>query len=411
MKPRILYVTHRVPFPPDRGDRIRTWNILKFLARHAEVDLLSFADEPVSRETRAVLQRVTRRHAIVPLRSRGRYLRGAVSMLRGRTVTEGMFDSGLAKSVIRQWGLTAQYSAALASSSGIARYVQQPILRAAGRIWVDLIDVDSQKWLDYSGSVSLPMSLVYGVEGRRLRKLETRLASEVERLLVVSEAERQLFLEFCPDAPVHSVGNGVDIEHFVPTGQSVQPHTCVFVGVLDYLPNSDAVTWFSLSVWPMIRQRFPDAEFRIVGRNPTASVRALAEIPGVNVVGPVEDVRPWLNSSTCAVVPLRIARGVQNKVLEAMACGRPVVCAPALLQGLDVESGLHLLRADSPEDWCEQIELVFNDQNRCEELGMAAGAWVELNHRWKACLEPLIELIHQPGSADRVRGFLNQPDQ
>ena len=260
MKPRILYVTHRVPFPPDRGDRIRTWNILKFLARHAEVDLLSFADEPVSRETRAALERVTRRHAIVPLRDRGRYLRGAVSMLRGRTVTEGMFDSGLAKSVIRQWGLTAQYSAALASSSGIARYVQQPILRAAGRIWVDLIDVDSQKWLDYSGSVSLPMSLVYGVEGRRLRKLEIRLASEVERLLVVSEAERQLFLEFCPDAPVHSVGNGVDIEHFVPTGQSVQPHTCVFVGVLDYLPNSDAVRWFSLSVWPMIRQRFPHAK-------------------------------------------------------------------------------------------------------------------------------------------------------
>ena len=410
MKPRILYVTHRVPFPPDRGDRIRTWNILKFLARHAEVDLLSFADERVTRDTRAALEQVTRRLAIIPHRGRGRYLRGAWSMLRGQSITEGMFDSSLAKSAIRQWGMTAQYSAALASSSGIARYIQPPILTAAGRMWVDLIDVDSQKWLDYSASGSLPMSLIYGMEGRRLRSLENRLASDAERLLVVSDAERRLFLDFCPNAPIQTVGNGVDTEYFAPTGQKVHPHTCVFVGVLDYLPNSDAVCWFSRNVWPHVRQKFPTAEFRIVGRNPTSEVSSLNELPGVNVVGPVDDVRPWLNSSSCAVVPLRIARGVQNKVLEAMACGRPVVCAPAPLQGLNVEPGLHLLEAETPEEWCQQIQLVFEDETRSQELGMAAEAWVQLNHRWNACLEPLIELTHQGTPNDRVHGFLNQQD-
>jgi sugar transferase (PEP-CTERM/EpsH1 system associated) len=321
-----------------------------------------------------------------------------------------MFESSLAASVIRQWGLTAQYSAALASSSGVARYVQPELLKTSGRVWIDLIDVDSQKWLDYAESSSTPMSLVYGLEGRRLRKLETQLAASSDRLLVVSEAERKLFLDFCSNAPVQAVGNGVDTEFFAPTGQHVKPFTCVFVGVLDYLPNSDAVRWFSKEVWPQVRHQFPAAEFRIVGRNPTSEVMALHRIPGVRVVGAVDDVRPWLNSSSCVVVPLRIARGIQNKVLEAMACGRPVICASAPLQGLSVEPGLHLLQADAPEEWRQQISLVFQDGHRSQELGVAAGAWVELNHRWNACLEPLIELTLQGFPSDRVPGFLNQPD-
>lgn len=392
MRPRVLYITHRAPWPPDRGDRIRTWNILKFLATNADVDLICLADEPVSAEARSELQAVTRRLAIVSHGGRSRYIRGAISLALGRTVTEGLFESRMVRAIAQQWSSTAKYTAAIASSSGIARYVQPPVLKNCDRVWIDLIDVDSQKWLDYSASAKFPRSAVYGLEGRRLRRLESQLAQSSERLLVVSDAERELFRSFCPDAPIHAVGNGVDTEFFAPQPQAAVRHSCVFVGVLNYLPNSDAVRWFCHTVWPLVRQRYPDGVFRIVGRNPPPEVQALEELPGVDVVGPVDDVRPWLHQSACTVVPLRIARGVQNKVLEAMACGRPIVCSSAPLKGLNVEPGLHLLKADSPDEWVQHISTAFDDQVRAEELGMAASAWVEVNHRWKACLEPLIEL-------------------
>lgn len=392
MKPRVLYITHRVPWPPDRGDRIRTWNILKFLAERADVDLICLADEPVTPETRAALDSVTNRLAIVPHTGKKRYVRGAMSLLRGGTVTEGLFESRVLRSLVAEWAHDVRYTAAMASSSGIARYVQKPLLKQAGRVWIDLIDVDSQKWLDYSASSRFPMSLVYGLEGRRLRKLETRLAATTDRLIVVSEAERQLFRDFCPHAPIQAIGNGVDTEYFVPMTTETTPQSCVFVGVLNYLPNVDAVKWFADCVWPKIRARHPHAVFRIVGKNPTPEVEALNAVPGIEVVGPVPDVRPWLNGSTCVVVPLRIARGVQNKVLEAMACGRPIVCSPAPLTGLNVESGLQLMQADTVDEWVNNITSVFEDKCRAEEFGMAASAWVQLNHRWASCLEPLREL-------------------
>lgn len=393
MKPRVLYITHRVPWPPDRGDRIRTWNILKFLAQNADVDLICLTDEPISNDSRAALEDVTRRLAVVPHGGKSRYIRGALSLACGRTVTEGLFESSMVRSVVRHWSTTTSYTAAMASSSGIARYIQPPLLPDCRRIWIDLIDVDSQKWLDYSRSSRFPLSMVYGLEGRRLRQLEKQLAADSDRLLVVSEAERDLFIDFCPNAPIQAIGNGVDTEYFAPMPTKTVPHSCVFVGVLNYLPNSDAVKWFASSVWPQVRERFPKSVFRIVGKSPPPDVTELNDIPGIEVVGPVADVRPWLHQSECVVVPLRIARGVQNKVLEAMACGRPVICSSAPLKGLAVEPGLQLLQADTPDEWVNNLGYVFKDSIRAEELGMAASAWVQLNHRWQACLEPLIEMI------------------
>ena len=392
MKSEILYVTHRVPWPPDRGDRIRTWNILKHLSKTATVDLICLADEPVTEETRNALSRVTRRLSIIPHSGKGRFLRGALSLAMGRTVTEGLFDNQNLSLTVRQWAQQSNYLGAMASSSGIAKYVMSPVLEDVSKVWIDLIDVDSQKWLDYAASAKMPMSMIYGIEGRRLRKLEQHLAKNCQRLLVVSEAERQLFADFCPTAPIQAIGNGVDTDYFVPADRKVTSHSCVFVGVLDYLPNSDAVKWFSQTIWPEVRKKFPDAVFRIVGKNPTSEVLALNSLPGIEVVGPVPDVRPWLHRSSCVVVPLRIARGVQNKVLEAMACGRALVCSPSPLKGLAVEPGLHLLKADTTQEWIDSLTTVFDDVHRAEELGMAASAWVQINHRWKACLEPLAEL-------------------
>ncbi|MEZ6035390.1 MAG: TIGR03087 family PEP-CTERM/XrtA system glycosyltransferase [Planctomycetaceae bacterium] len=393
MTARILYVTHRVPFPPDRGDRIRTWNILKFLAQRTSIDLACLADEAVTDATLQELQQVTNQLAIIPHSGRGRYVRGAISLLRGRTVTEGLFDSPALARVLQDWSRRTSYDAVLASSSGVARYVFPPCVKSSAKRWVDLIDVDSQKWLDYGRAAKLPMSLIYHTEGQRLRNVECRLAADCDRLLVVSEAERDLFRSFCPTATIHAVSNGVDYEYFAPQTDAVaEPHTCVFVGVMNYKPNADAVIWFAKQVWPEISQRYPGAKFSIVGKMPTPEVQALHSLKNIEVTGSVPDVRPWLMRATCAVVPLQIARGVQNKVLEAMACGRPVICSPEPLKGLAAVPGEHLLRADSASEWVAAISRVFDDKVLQQNLGDAAMRCVRQHYSWDSALGMLNEL-------------------
>ncbi|MCA9066081.1 MAG: hypothetical protein KDA96_23595, partial [Planctomycetaceae bacterium] len=289
MPSRILFITHRVPYPPDRGDRIRTWNILRFLAARAEVDLACFADEPVSEETRNLLSSTVRRLAIIPHIGKMRYVRGLWSLLTGSSITEGMFRSPELGRQLREWKDTA-YDATLVSSSGIADYTARPFVTGDPLRWVDLIDVDSRKWADYATSRPWPMSWVYAMESQRLRRTEQRLASECERLLVVSEAECDVFRSFCKTPRVHAVCNGVDTDYFEsrfdggggtctaePAGGTVSqtshncpalPATgpvCVFVGVMNYLPNVDAVCWFADNVWTQIQTEFPDARFCIVG--------------------------------------------------------------------------------------------------------------------------------------------------
>ena len=391
MRPRVLYVTHRVPFPPDRGDRIRTWNILKFLAKRADVDLACLAEEPVSADTRRTLEEMTVQLALVPHSACSRYAAGALSMICGRTATEGLFFSFHLRRILQQWSRQQRYDALLASSSGVARYVLPPVVRSTGHVWIDLIDVDSRKWVDYASASRFPVSAVYNCEGRRLQFLEKRLneTENVDRLLVVTTAERELFGTFCSNERVQVVSNGVDAEYFAPSHTLAENHSCVFVGVMDYRPNVDGVCWFVQDVWPRLKQKYPRAFFNIVGRSPVPEVCALESVDGVHVAGQVDDVRPWLYQARCAVAPMRIARGVPNKVLEAMSCGRPVVCSPSPLKGLRVESGLHVLSARSADEWIRQIGSVFDDDCRAVELGVAASAWVQTNHCWEDCLEPL----------------------
>ena len=393
MTKRILYVTHRVPYPPDRGDRIRTWNVLKYLATRADVDLACLADEPASEETMRELRKVTRQLAVIPHAGRSRYVRGAISLLRGRTVSEGLFDSPPLASLLRDWNKTTTYDAVIASSSGVARYILPPFVKTNIKRWVDLIDVDSQKWLDYGKASSFPMSIVYRTEGHRLRNVERNLAETCDRLLVVSDVERDLFRSFCSTDRIVTVSNGVDYQYFAPQPETrSEPHSCAFVGVMNYKPNADAAIWFAQNVWPRIRQRYPQSQFYVVGKSPTPEVQALQSIGGIQVTGSVPDVRPWLFRSTCAVVPLQIARGVQNKVLEAMACGRPVICSPEPLKGLAAEPGTHLLKADSPDEWIHAINGVFDDPQLRARLGNAAASWVQRHHSWDAALAMLDEM-------------------
>ncbi|HVS36736.1 MAG TPA: TIGR03087 family PEP-CTERM/XrtA system glycosyltransferase [Gemmataceae bacterium] len=390
-RPKLLYVVHRTPYPPDKGDRIRTFHILRHLSRRAAVHLACLADEPVSVETKVALERYCERVAIVPI-GRSRWLRAAMTLACGRTLTEGAFESHELAATLRTWGRQMRYTACLASSSGVAPYLRLPELRDVPAV-IDLIDVDSQKWFDYSAASRFPRSWLYRIEGERLRQTEQSLARWARAVTLVSDAEADLFGSFGAPDVCHSIANGVSLDYFRPASESVAESGCIFVGALDYRPNVDAACWFCREAWPEIHRRRPGARLRLVGRRPVAAVCALAAVPGVEVVGQVPDVRPYFAAAAVAVNPLRIARGLQNKVLEALAMGKAVVASPQALAGLRHRDEAPPLCARTAEEWMETVGRLLDDPAERRRLGAEGRRYVETNHNWDECLRPLEALL------------------
>lgn len=388
---RVLFLTHRTPFPPDKGDRIRTYHLLRQLATRGRVWLGCLADELVSPETHAALGELCERVAAVPVGKRSRWAKAFASLASGGSLSEGLFASGELTRVLRTWAAEVTFDAVVASSSALMPYLRDPVFRDVPKV-VDLIDVDSQKWLDFARASKPPKRWLYRLEAARVRKLEAALAKEVRAASVVSRAEAAVYDAFTHSGAATVATNGVDLAYFAPQAVEEQP-ALAFVGALDYLPNEDAAVWFTNEMWPAIRARFPAAEFRIIGRSPTPAVRALAAVPGVNLIGQVPDVRPFVASASVVVVPLRLARGVQNKVLEAMAMGKAVVAAPASLAALETVSGTHLLSASTTAEWIESVCALLSDPQRRQALGAAARQYVCERHHWEHCLQPLLNAI------------------
>jgi sugar transferase (PEP-CTERM/EpsH1 system associated) len=402
--PNILMLTHRVPYPPDKGDRIRTFHILRELGRRSAIHLACLADEPIEPGVREVLEGHCHRVAIVPL-GRGRWVRALGSLALGRTATEGAFVSAELRATLRRWARDTRFRAMLASSSGLVPYLRDRALRDVPAV-VDLMDLDSQKWLDYAEADRGPRRWAHRLEGRRLRRLERGLTSWARAITLVSDAEAELYRRCCGDGPVHAVTNGVDLDYFRPSVTSDESG-CVFVGALDYRPNVDAATWFCRQVWPEIRRRLPAARFALVGRSPSEEVRQLAAWPGVELVGQVADVRPYVARAAVVVAPLQIARGVQNKVLEAMAMGKAVVASPQALDGLGAAPGTDLLAASTPDAWSAAVAQLLGDAALRRRLGDSARRYVERRHRWDTCLVPFGTLL---GLSDATAPRDSQPE-
>ncbi len=407
-RPNILYVVHRLPYPPDKGDRIRNFHVLRFLARRAAVHLACLADEPIDDAPVAELARHCERLAVVRLTPVRRVVRVARSVLRGATATEGAFESPELRQLVRTWAAQTEFHATLASASSVASYLRLDELRRVPAV-VDLVDVDSQKWFDYAAASSRPRAWLYRTEGRRLRRLESALPSWASAVTLVSDAEADLYRRACraESASVHAIPNGVDLDYFCPShldgADPADEPVCVFVGALDYRPNVDGAVWFCRYVLPLLRRGRPEAKVCLVGRKPAPAVRQLVELPGVELVGQAPDVRPHVARATVAVVPLRIARGLQNKVLEAMAMGKAVVASPQALAGVKAEPGAHLLAAESPTEWAETVLGLFDDRRLRRQLGSAARTFVEQHHDWDQCLAPFGELLGLPETADAER--------
>ena len=406
----ILFLCHRVPFPPDRGDKIRSSHMLKRLARVAPVHVGCFADDDRDMRFAADLAQVAASQRVLP-RDRSKLVAGLTGLAKRQSMLVSLFDHPGLHRWVRQTLNERPIRAVFAYSAQMAHFV--PPLAPGVRFMMDFVDFDSAKYAAYGQQGSGPMAWINRREGRLLFDFERRVAARADLSSFVSEAEAALFRAATGlDAQrVVAVENGVALDYFDPAApidpidpvQGGQGPLLVFTGQMDYRPNVEAVDSFARDVLPHIRAVHPDARFAIVGRNPAASVQALADLPGVIVTGGVPDVRGWLAAAHVVVAPLRIARGIQNKVLEAMAMARPVVASPQAAEGIDARDGDHLLGAADPAQEAERGLALLADPARAQALGLAARARMEQRYRWNATLADLPDMLLGPAPAARAR--------
>jgi sugar transferase (PEP-CTERM/EpsH1 system associated) len=316
-------------------------------------------------------------------------------LLGGRSISEGLFREPALEKVLTEWRTEAEFHATLVSASSLAQYQRRDGWQAVPA-FVDLVDVDSQKWFDYAAAAGGPKRWLYSLEGRRVRKLERELCGWAKGVFLVSPAEATLLDSFTAPGTATAATNGVDLDYFRPQDVPTQL-ACAFVGALDYPPNVDAAVWFAAEIWPRVRAVHPTAEFRVIGRQPLPAVLRLHGRDGVNVVGQVPDVRPHVASAAVAVCPVRIARGLQNKVIEAMAMGKATVAAPPAVAALKVRVGRDLLSPTTADEWVGVLCELLGDANRQAELGANARRYVEEHHHWDRCLRPLVERMNLDG--------------
>lgn len=394
-----MFLTHRLPYPPNRGDRIRAYHMLEYLSQHCDLYLGSVADEAWSQGDIQALKRICKEVHIERLASPGRWIRAASGFALGKSVTQGAFHSpGLAR-VVQGWSRESLDAAVYYCTSmwPYSRYMQQP----ATRTIVDLVDVDSQKWTDYAAVAKFPKKWLYRTEATRIARLEQDAFRRSDAVCVVSEDEAKLFADLHPGCRAEAISNGVDHQYFSPEALSadeVSKHRrgspqLVFVGVLDYLPNVQGLQWFCAEVLPQLRDKYPGLVLDVVGRRPTSEVMALQEKGtggSVRVVGEVPDVRPYVLAADMAIAPLQIARGIQNKVLEALACAKPVIATEQAATGIDCQDGLLIAR--STEDWLSWMGQLSDPVNHASR---SRGAREEIlkKYSWSAKLAPFAELL------------------
>jgi sugar transferase (PEP-CTERM/EpsH1 system associated) len=392
----LLLLIHRIPYPPNKGDKIRSYHLLKHLAQHYRVHLATFVDDPDDWQHVPHVEALcaTSHFAgLNPLRSRVRSLGALVA---GRSLSLDYYrDAGLQRWV-DQTMAAHKIERVLTFSSAMAQYAEK--YPQARRV-VDFCDVDSDKWRQYADKKSWPMSWLYRHEARQLLDYERRVARESDASLFVSAPEADLFRQLAPesDSKIGFFNNGVDTDYFSPDLAHVSPYTAgeralVFTGAMDYWPNIDAVQWFADDVFPQLQARIPELRFYIVGSRPAPAVQALAQKNGVVVTGTVPDVRPYIAHAQVAVAPLRIARGIQNKVLEAMAMATPVVVSPQALEGIDAVPGTELVLADGADAFVEAVSGLLSRQQN--PMGRAARAKVERQYSWPsnlACIGERLE--------------------
>ncbi len=385
----LLFLVHRIPYPPNKGDKIRSWNFLARLAESYRVHVGAFVDDPHDWRYTSRIEGIAASTCFLPLERKRGLVRSLGGLLTGAPLTEGYYRDGRMRDWVRRTAAAEPIERVFVYSSSMAQYVPKR-LPGGARVVVDFVDVDSDKWRQYAEKKSWPVSAIYRRECRTLLALERRVSMSVDATVLVSEDEAALFRRLSPDtaAKTFGVANGVDFEFFDPSRGYEAPFdpagdNLVFTGAMDYWANVDAVSWFAEEVLPRVRRASPDCRFWIVGANPAPEVTALRSLPGVEVTGRVEDVRPYIAHASVSVAPLRVARGIQNKVLEAMAMARPVVATPEAIEGISAEDGSEVFVESGPEAFAGRVVGLL-DGAHGRAAGEAARRRVVESYGWAA---------------------------
>ena len=392
---RILYLCHRIPYPPNKGDKIRAFHQLQALSERHEVDVFTLADEQADLNHQAAFEKHCHHLKVAQLHPKLARLRALPFLLTYRPLTLPYFYSPELDREVRHAMSRRSYDRIFVYCSAMAQYVER--MHGIARI-TDLVDVDSDKWLQYAQRTPFPFSAVYRREGLALRRYERQVCERSACVLVSTEREAELVRAIGGGNRVQVVPNGVDTAYFNPRAvppSSTEP-AVIFTGDMSYFPNVDAVIYFAERVFPLVRKSVKTARFLIVGRNPSRKVQRLAG-DGVVVTGFVPDVRTWLAQARVAVAPFTIAAGIQNKILEAMAYGLPVVTTSRTLQGLLPAVAALVQAGNTPEEMASQVIELLQDSRLASRRGAQGRDRVLEHYRWDTALARLLELVENPG--------------
>ena len=396
MKKKLLYLVHRLPFPPNKGDKIASFNLLRFLAERYEVFLGTFVDDPDDHRYLNTVREYCSELCAPQINPRI----ARIASLRGLLTGEALSLPYLRSRQLDAWTrriLHEQRPERIVVFSGpMAQYVSGRVPDGTITLF-DMVDVDSEKWRSYGERKAWPMNWLYRREADRLLAFERRMAAEFDSTVFVSQDEAELFRGLAPESAAKTTYRvqGVDSEFFDPAVEHPNPYPAsapalIFTGAMDYWPNVDAVTWFAEQAFPRIRATVPDALFCIVGRHPAPEVQRLADRAGIMVTGGVPDVRPYLAHARAAVLTLRIARGIQNKVLEAMAMQLPIIATPGAMTGIQPFPGFAPTVGDDP-DMLADAAIRLLQQPRL--IDRAASDCVRQRYNWDANLQRIARLL------------------
>lgn len=401
----ILYLVHRLPYPPNKGDKVRSFHLLKHLVKEHKVFLGTFVDDPEDEVHIETVRGLCTELYVARLDPRFAKIRSLNGLLAGEPLTLRYYrDAGL-QAWVDNICKHHQIDAIVIFSSAMAQYIED---KRRVPVLIDFVDVDSAKWTQYADKHRWPMSWIYRREGELLLAYERLMASLAIRSFFVTDAEVALFKRLAPECGVRidAMCNGVDADFFSPDPERPNPFgdketPVVFTGAMDYWPNIDAAIWFVNEILPRVRQQRPEVRFYIVGRSPTPEVLALAN-EHVVVTGTVPDVRPYLQHASIVVAPLRVARGIQNKILEAMAMGRPVIATTECAAAVDAKIDAELLAAATAGEFMAEIDKQLANPTIGNAIGQAARTRVVGRYSWEAHLSGINPYLHFPEQPELI---------
>ncbi|HVZ70376.1 MAG TPA: TIGR03087 family PEP-CTERM/XrtA system glycosyltransferase [Rhizomicrobium sp.] len=413
----VLFLSHRIPFPPNKGEKIRAHAMVAHLSQHHTVHIGAFVDDPADLEHEEALKALAGGECFLPrLSPKLVYPMGLAALMRGGPITTSYFGNAAMKSWIGQLLAKRRIDCAVVFGSAMAPYMMNRSDFDPSKVVLDLVDVDSDKWRQYAQAAVGPKRWIYEREADTLLELERAAAAHFGATLLVSPYEVQTFERLAPESvgSIHSVANGVDFSFFSSDHNFPNPYPkneipLVMTGAMDYHPNVDGAYWFAKFVMPLVSARLPNARFYVVGSKPA---RALTEAGLRNTVitGRVADVRPYIAHAAASVAPLRIARGVQNKVLEAMAHEKPVVATTAASRALAARPGRDFWLADDPDMFADAVIAAAMGPERA--LVAANGRrYVESYHDWSRNLASLDALLETAaGKVNAVTSLHNEAE-